>query len=108
MSAYVLVESRDVNTTPAVTGIVNMAAQLQKDGYQVTLFLRQKSVPADKHSLFAQRLSDVAKTGVAVFADEQSLSDRGISLSSIPRNINAVSLQTMLDHVTDDDIVIWH
>ncbi len=108
MSDYVLVESRDVFSTPGVTGTVNMAAELKKQGYTVTLFLVQSSVPEDKTSMFSQRLIDVADSGVTVFADERTLQDRGIEVSNIPNNIKSVSLESVVDHLAAGDIVIWH
>lgn len=108
MSAYVLIESRDANTTPAVAGTVNMAAELNRQGYQVTLILLKSGLPQDYDSEIARRLMLAASSGVQVVADLQSLKERGIQLNGLPQNFLTKSMDAIVQGVQSDDIVIWH
>ncbi len=108
MSKYVLVESRDVFSSAEVTGTVNMAVDLRKQGYRVTLFLSNKGLPEDDCSAFSERLREVSHAGVVVLADEQTLQERGLSAKKMPSHIKTASMKFVAEHLADGDIIIWH
>lgn len=109
MSEYVLVESRDAITQKEVmTGTVNMAADLRKQGYRVTLFLSNAGLPEDQSSSFSKQLQEVSHAGVLILADEQTLMARGLSKKQMPLHIKTASLNIVAAHLADGNIVIWH
>src|SRR6266850_8125642 len=75
---YLLIESSDPFESTEPERCYELAAQLAKEGNEVTLFLIQNGVFAARSSVKSKRLEELAKKGVTVLADDFSLKERGI------------------------------
>ncbi len=107
MSKYMLLETRDALTGSEVVGKVNMAADLQKKGYKVTLFLSHKRVPQDSESAFRERLLQVANVGVhIILTNNITPLNEASRQATQPCQPETTSLNFLLDHLTDSDIAL--
>ena len=108
MAKYLLVESRDPFGSNDVTNYYDIASGLVKDGNDVTLFLVENGVLPARRSTKSQPLSDLAKAGVTVLADEFSLRERGIGSDRLTDGVKASPLDTVIDQLADGAKTLWH
>jgi hypothetical protein len=85
MPNYLLIESRDPFTTPAVCGHVELAVGLRRAGSAVTLYLVQNGVDGGA-------LHEALAAGVDVLADDFSLHERGIGEGDVARGVKRASI----------------
>jgi sulfur relay (sulfurtransferase) complex TusBCD TusD component (DsrE family) len=97
MKTYLLIASRDPFTARDVSGFYDLAGNLAARGHPVTVFLVQNGVLAARRGPGADSLSRLARSGVAVLADEFSLRERGIPADRLAEGVEPASL----DHVVD-------
>jgi predicted peroxiredoxin len=108
MVGYLLIESRDPFENNIVAHQYDLAVNLLKEGNQVTVFLVQNGVfparPGNRSSL----LTNTARAGVEVLADDFSLRERGIAPSRLADGIKAAPLSIVIDYLADGRKAIWH
>ena len=108
MAKYLLIESRDPFDSNDVTFCYDLATGLKKDGNEVTLFLVQNAVLPARPSTKSKMLSEVAKAGVEILADDFSLRERGIKSDRLAEGINSAPLETVIDQMAEGRKVLWH
>ena len=108
MAKYLLIESRDPFENRIVERQYDLAVNLVKEGNEVTLFLVQNGVfparPGDRSAL----LTNAAKAGVEVLADEFSLRERGIAASKLAEGVRAAPLSIVIDQLAEGRKTLWH
>ena len=107
MTKYLLIESRDPFETNDVLYYYDLAAALARQG-QVTLFLVQNGVLPARRSRESRRLSDLAKAGVRVLAENFSLRERGILADQIADGVQQSPLDAVIDQLAEGAKALWH
>jgi hypothetical protein len=107
MEKYLLIESRDPFAVKDVLYYYELAASLARQG-EVTLFLVQNGVLPARPSRESRRLSELAKAGVLVLADEFSLRERGIRTDRLAPGVTAAALDVVIDQLADARKALWH
>jgi sulfur relay (sulfurtransferase) complex TusBCD TusD component (DsrE family) len=97
MAKYVLVESRDPLTSGDVERYYELAAGLQNAGNEVTLFLLENGVLPARKSPASARLSELARTGVKILADDVSLRERGITDCLLAEGVAKAELEAVVN-----------
>ncbi len=105
---YFLIASRDPYTHASARRCYELAAQLKEEGKSVTLFLLQNGVLPARPSVGSQPLTDLARSGVRVLADEFSLRERGIGASSLAAGVEAAPLETVIEALEHGAQALWH
>jgi predicted peroxiredoxin len=108
MVGYLLIESRDPFENHIVARQYDLAVNLVKEGNQVTLFLVQNGVLPARPATCSSLLTNTARAGVEVLADEFSLRERGIAPSRLADGIKAAPLSIVIDYLADGRRAIWH
>ena len=108
MAKYVLIESRDPFDSNAVARQYDLAVNLVKEGNEVTLFLVQNGVLPARPGNLSALLTDTAKAGVEVLADDFSLRERGIAAAKLAAGVKAAPLSIVIDQLADGRKAIWH
>lgn len=108
MAKYLLIESRDPYDSNDVSNFYELATGLVQEGNEVTVFLVQNGVLPARRSTKSTPLSDLARNGVEVLADDFSLRERGIERARLVDGVKASALETVIDHLADGSKVIWH
>ena|SRR5215510_2987462 len=106
MAEYLLIESRDPFESNDVGYYYDLARGLVESGNRVTLFLTQNGVLPARPSAHSATLSDLAKRGVKVLADEFSLQERGIA--KLGEGVAAASIEVVVDHLAAGHKTLWH
>ena len=107
MTKYLLIESRDPFETNDVLYYYDLAAALARQG-KVTLFLVQNGVLPARRSRESRRLSDLAKAGVRVLAENFSLRERGIRADQIADGVQQAPLDAVIDQLAEGAKALWH
>ena len=109
MAKYLLIESRDPFENNIAARQYDLAVNLVKEGNQVTLFLVQNGVLPARPGNLSSLLTNAAKAGVEVLADDFSLRERGIRGEEINRAIRESSIDNLVDMLVQDNTkAIWH
>ena len=107
MADYLFLVSRDPLTTPEVTGVLQTATQLANDGAKVTLCLIQNGVFAARAK--ATGLTKNFPSNVTLVADDESLSERGITQNELRSDLKTISMDAIVDAMMSDSTkTIWH
>lgn len=107
MAKYLLIESRDPFQNNDVGRHYELAAGLKKAGNDVTLFLVDNGVLPTRRSARSGSLSDLAKAGVEVLADEFSLRERGIAAGALADGVKRAPIETVVDQLEEGRKAIW-
>lgn len=107
MSDYILIQSRDPNESRTVERFYGLAQNLAGNGSKVTLFLLQDGVFAARESALSAALSETAKAGVEILADDFSLRERGIDNKKIISGVASAALDIVVDHMAAGRKPIW-
>lgn len=107
MSDYILIQSRDPNESRTVETFYGLAQNLAGNGSKVTLFLLQDGVFAARESALSAALSETAKAGVEILADDFSLRERGIDNNKIISGVASAALDIVVDHMAAGRKPIW-
>ncbi len=107
MAKYLLIESRDPFEAKGALDYYGLAAALAKDG-EVTLFLVQNGVFPARRCRESQRLTDLAKAGVRVLAEEFSLRERGIRNDRLAEGVEPAALDVVIDQLAEGRKALWH
>lgn len=108
MSDYLLVESRDPFDSADVERLYAMAASLRQAGHGVTLFLVQNGVLPARPCVRSAALSELARAGVTVLADDFSLDERGIAADGLAEGVAAAPLERVIDGLAAGHKTLWH
>jgi predicted peroxiredoxin len=108
MAKYLLIESRDPFENNIVARQYDLAANLVKEGNEVTLFLVQNGVLPARPGSRSSLLSNAALAGVQVLADDFSLRERGISANKLADGVTAAPLSVVIDQLADGRKTLWH
>ena len=108
MARYLLIESRDPFENNVVARQYDLAVNLVREGNQVTLFLVQNGVLPARPGTHSSLLTNTARAGVEVLADDFSLRERGIAASRLAEGIKAAPLSTVIDQLASGRKAIWH
>jgi hypothetical protein len=107
MDKYLLIESRDPFEAKDVLFSYDLAASLAAQG-EVTLFLVQNGVLPARRCAESRPLTDLARLGVRVLADEFSLRERGIPLDRIAEGVRPAPLDVVIDQLAEGRKALWH
>ena len=108
MAKYLLIESRDPFENNVVARQYDLAANLVKEGNEVTLFLVQNGVLPARPGNCSTLLGNAARAGVQVLADDFSLRERGISADKLADGVTAAPLSVVIDQLADGRKTLWH
>jgi sulfur relay (sulfurtransferase) complex TusBCD TusD component (DsrE family) len=108
MAKYLLIESCDPFESRDVANWLRLAADLEKAGNEVTLFLVQNGVLAARDGARTDGLAALAGTKVELLADEFSLRERGIASDRLARGIRPAPLDVVVDRLADGCRALWH
>jgi predicted peroxiredoxin len=108
MAKYLLIESRDPFENNVVARQYDLAANLVKEGNEVTLFLVQNGVLPARPGNCSSLLGNAARAGVQVLADDFSLRERGISANKLADGVTAAPLSVVIDQLADGRKTLWH
>lgn len=108
MSKYILIESRDPFESADVPYYYELATALARKGHAVTLFLVQNGVLPARQGPRSDGVSAVARSGVAVLADEFSLRERGIGDDRLATGVQRAPLDHVLDLLGEGWKALWH
>jgi len=108
MTSYLVVESRDPFESHGFARRCELAAALKADGATVTVFLVENGVIAARGSARLRELDQLARSGVAVIADEFSLRERGIAVPDLAATVKAVPLEAVVEQMTQGVKVLWN
>lgn len=108
MAKYLLIESRDPFESNDVPYCYGLAADLARNGDQVTLFLVQNGVLPVRAGSQANGLAEAAGAGVEILADEFSLRERAIAANAMINGVTAAPLDVVIDQLADGRKAIWH
>ncbi len=104
---YLLIESRDPFETSEVERDYELATNLAKSDYEVTLFLVQNGVLAARRGSKPSGLQHAIDSGVNVLSDEFSLRERGISKTALTDGISASPLDVVIDQMAEGRKTLW-
>jgi hypothetical protein len=107
MPNYLLIESRDPFTTPAVSGHVELAVGLRRAGSAVTLYLVQNGVLPARAGADGGGLHEALAAGVEVLADDFSLRERGIGGADVARGVAPASIGLVAARLADSWKVLF-
>jgi len=108
MASYLLIESRDPFDSNDARFCCELATQLAQQGDAVTVFLVQNGVLPARVRARANELSELAKAGIEILADDFSLRERGIPFDRLTPGVKSASLDVVIDRLADGWKAIWH
>jgi predicted peroxiredoxin len=108
MAKFLLIESRDPFDNNIVARQYDLAVNLVKEGNEVTLFLVQNGVLPARPGVHSALLTNTARSGVEVLADDFSLRERGIAGNRLAEGVKAAPLSVIVDQLADGRKAIWH
>jgi hypothetical protein len=104
MANYLLIESRDHFARDGFCSV--LAGTLARGGVQVALLLVQNGVLGARAGAQAGALARMAAAGVALYADEFSLRERGIQ-DAAPHAVRA-PIRLVIDRMCAGWSPVWH
>ena len=109
MTNYLFIESRDPFESLDVRFIAETATALKERGHAVTVFLVQNGVLAARRNARDYYLARLAESGVALMADDFSLSERGIQPTELHASVQPSGIETLVDALVQENTkAIWH
>jgi intracellular sulfur oxidation DsrE/DsrF family protein len=108
MTSYLLIESRDPFDSNDARFCCDLAKQLRQQGDAVTVFLVQNGVLPARVGARADALSELAKAGIEILADDYSLRERGIPSDRLAAGVKSAPLDVVIDRLADGCKAIWH
>ena len=107
MAKYLLIESRDPFSDRAVVRNYELAANLRKNGDEVTMFLVQNGVLSARKGCAATGLADVVASGVQVLSDDFSMRERGLAEDSLLDGVMSAPLDIVVDQLAEGRTALW-
>jgi hypothetical protein len=106
MANYLLIESRDHFAREGFC--TELAGALSRDGARVAVLLVQNGVLSARAGAHAGSLVGMAAAGVALYAEEFSLRERGIAADHLGHGVRPASLDIVIDRMAEGWRVVWH
>jgi uncharacterized protein YacL (UPF0231 family) len=106
MNRYLMIESRDPFESVDATRWCELAADLKHAGHEVALFLVQNGVLPVRANGRHDGIERALHAGVAVYADEFSLRERGIEAPT--RGVQVAPIEMVIDHMATGWSPMWH
>ncbi len=108
MARYLIVESRDLHEYTSGRYIQKVAGKLKDNGNDVTMFLIENGVlAARKGSEVGKNLSELAKRGTKVLAEDVSCNSRGVK--QLADGISTSNIDQLADLIAEGcDKVLWY
>ncbi len=107
MTSYVLIESRDPFESRSFAARCELAVELHCVGNDVVVMLIENGALAARAGAHQRDLESAARAGVAVFADEFALRERGIGSSDIASFVRPVPLSEVIQRLGVGARVLW-
>ena len=108
MARYLLIESRDPFDSNDVQNYYDLAADLAREGNEVTIFLVQNGVLPARPCAHSDELERLVQSGVRVLADEFSMRERGVAAHALVKGIEPAPLDLVVDALEAGTKAIWH
>ncbi|HEX7294322.1 MAG TPA: DsrE family protein [Pyrinomonadaceae bacterium] len=109
MATYIFIETRDPFESRDTRFIEETAAALKNRRNNVTIFLMQNGVLACRRKADDPYVSRLLKAGVALLADDFSLSERGIRSDELHEGVRSASVDELVDALVQADTkAVWH
>lgn len=108
MTRYVLIESRDPFASTTFGRRCELAAALQADGADVTLFLVENAVLGARATSRPPALGKLAAHKPQVLADEFALRERGIGTGEIAPAVRPVGLERLVELLVGGARATWN
>ena len=109
MTNYLFIETRDPFSSRDTEFLERTALALKQRGHGVTVFLVQNGVLAARENGHEAYLSRLAAAGVTLWADDFSLSERGIQATELQSSIQPSGIGTLVDALLEENTkAIWH
>lgn len=108
MTRYLLIESRDPFESRSFSTRCELAADLSRDGNEVTLILVENGVFAARRRAATREVDAAARAGVSVLADEFALRERGIVGAELASGIAAVNLEQVVQELLAGARTLWN
>lgn len=108
MADFLLIQSRDPFESRGSESFLDWARRLVAQGNGVTLFLVENGVLAARAGAKNESLAALAKSGVALLADEFSLRERGIGPDRLLAQVRASPLDLVVDRLAAGAKTLWH
>ena len=108
MTKYTLIASRDTIESKEAERYLDLAADLKREGNDVTVFLVQNGVLNARKGAAGEQLRKLTAAGVEVLADSFSLRERGIRDARLAAGIRAAEIDIVVDHMADGHKVLWN
>jgi sulfur relay (sulfurtransferase) complex TusBCD TusD component (DsrE family) len=105
---YLLIASRDPYTHATARRCYDLARQLADEGCRVTLFLLQNGVLPARPNAGSRPLTELARRGVRVLAEDFSLRERGIPVRALAAGVEAASLDVVIEALERGARTLWH
>ena len=107
MAGYLLIGSRDYVQAHEARRIYELATELVKTDGPVTVILVQNGVFAARVGDHGGWISELAKQGVRVLADDFSLRERGVPTARVSPDVRPASLDAVIDGLVEGRKVLW-
>ncbi len=109
MTNYLFIECRDPFESKDTQFVAETATALKQRDNEVTVFLVQNGVLAARRNARGSHLSQLAKAGVRLLADDFSLRERGIQAAELLPEIQQSNIDALTDIlVRENTKAIWH
>jgi predicted peroxiredoxin len=108
MNKYLLIESSDPFQRNGGYRFFDLAADLLAEGHEVVLFLVQNAVLGARTNAASTAIAKAVLQGVAVFADDFSLRERGIQDGRLQANVEPVGVDFIVDKLAEGYKALWH
>jgi sulfur relay (sulfurtransferase) complex TusBCD TusD component (DsrE family) len=106
---YIFIETRDPFESRDTRFVEEMATALKERRHKITVFLLQNGVLASRKNGADSYLARLADAGVALFADDFSLRERGIQTREMHAGIQSASIEALVDALVQENTkAIWH
>lgn len=106
MAAYTFISSRD--PVDGDRSVHHIAADLAGAGHDVTLFMVENGAFLARKTACEDLRGRLAGAGVALLADDFSLTERGIVDDALADGVDATPLDVLVDHLAQGRKVSWH
>lgn len=107
MAKVLLIESRDPFEHAQTAHGTELAKGLLEQKDQVTLLLVQNGVLPARSCPASAPLSELARLGARVLADDLSLRERGIDAARLADGVRATSIDEVVDLLAAGAKVVW-
>ena len=110
MAKYLVIESRDPYEFADANYLYDVAADLGRNGNEVTFFLIQNGVLVSRREAQGHKLGDLqAAERIKILADDFSLRERGIRREDIAPGVQVSNVGSLVDLLVEDGRkAIWH